>query len=140
MSTLLFRCLTPKTYLDENPGTFSGVLLPISVCPFLPQLRKERGLHEMNPCLFQPLAGAASTFEPALADPSARHTVSRTISLFRRAVVHWRWSYRLSWVSPAPGFAPPPLGTIIYYYISHIKASISFRCLTPKRKGWVTAR
>ncbi len=44
-----------------------------------------RGLHEMNPCLFQSPAGAASTFEP-LCDPSARHTVSRTISLFRRAV------------------------------------------------------
>ena len=39
----------------------------------------------MNPCLFQSPAGAASTFEP-LRDPTARHRVSRTISLFRRAV------------------------------------------------------
>ena len=44
-----------------------------------------RGLHEMNPCLFQSPAGAASTFKPAPADPTARHCVSRTISLFRRA-------------------------------------------------------
>lgn len=39
----------------------------------------------MNPCLFQSPAGAASTFKPAPADPTARHCVSRTISLFRRA-------------------------------------------------------
>lgn len=39
----------------------------------------------MNPCLFQSPTGAASTFKPAPADLAARHCVSRTISLFRRA-------------------------------------------------------
>ena len=39
----------------------------------------------MNPCLFQSPAGAASTFKSVPTDPTARHRVSRTISLFRRA-------------------------------------------------------
>ena len=43
------------------------------------------GLHEMNPCLFQIPAGAASTFEP-FRIPALATLYTATISLFRRAV------------------------------------------------------
>ena len=58
-----------------------------------------RGLHEMNPYLFQSPAGAASTFEPFRIPVLATLYTAPSRS-FGVRLVHRERSYGLSWVSP----------------------------------------
>ena len=71
-----------------------------------------RGLHEMNPCLFQSPAGAAWTFERIAPPQCSPHCIPRHLALSARGASSV-WSYRLSWVPPAQGFASPQLAPLV---------------------------
>jgi len=86
----------------------------------------------MNPCLFQSLAGAASTFKPAQLAPQLATVYPAPSRSFGVRLVHSARTYGLSWVTPAPGFARAPLGTSIYYHNPDDMSTDVFRCLTPK--------
>ena len=102
MSTPNFRPARdpPSPLLSGSTVTCGATRLPRST------VGSGRGLHEMNPCLFQSPAGAAWTFERIAPPQCSPHCIPRHLALSARGASSV-WSYRLSWVPPAQGFASP---------------------------------
>ena len=86
----------------------------------------------MNPCLFQSPAGAASTFEPFRIPVLATLYTAPSRS-FGVRLVHREWSYGLSWVSPASGFAFPHPVPLLQQIV--ICLSRGFRNFVPQFLG-----